>query len=91
MPAGPLADADEAWAGKFLYDPAKIEAPTLIIRGEWDIVTRNDDAHWLYQALRSARIKRDVLISRGTHVMHLERSRFQLYREVQTFLEANDQ
>src|SRR4051812_47417970 len=49
-----------------------------------------EDAHRLYQAMRTAPLKRDVVISRGTHVMHLEESRFQLYREAQTFLEGND-
>jgi pimeloyl-ACP methyl ester carboxylesterase len=90
VPYGPLADLDLVWSGTFPYDPAQINAATLIIRGEWDSVTTNDDAHWLYNHLRSTPIKRDVVISRGTHVMHLEESRFQLYREVQTFLAGND-
>ncbi|MGH9842803.1 MAG: alpha/beta fold hydrolase, partial [Blastocatellia bacterium] len=90
IPYGPIADSDEAWNGKLAYDPAKILAPTLIARGEWDSVTTDEDAHWLYRAMRNAALKRDVVISRGTHVMHLEESRFQLYREVQIFLEGND-
>jgi len=90
VPYGPVADIDSMWSGNFAYDPAAIRAPVLIIRGEWDNVTTNEDAHWLYQSLRNAPIKRDVVISRGTHVMHLEASRFQLYREVQTFLAGND-
>lgn len=90
VPYGPRADLIAAHNGSFAYDPAKIKAPTLVVRGEWDSVTTNEDAHWLYQALRNAPLKRDVVISRGTHVMHLEESRFQLYREVQIFLEAND-
>jgi hypothetical protein len=32
-----------------------------------------------------------VKISRGTHLMHLETSRYALYREAQLFLEARDQ
>ncbi|HKX32557.1 MAG TPA: alpha/beta fold hydrolase [Blastocatellia bacterium] len=90
VPNGPVADLEDSWHGRFVYDPAKIESPVLIIRGEWDTVTTYRDAQWLYQSLRSAPIKRDVVISRGTHVMHLEQSRFQLYREVQTFLEGHD-
>jgi pimeloyl-ACP methyl ester carboxylesterase len=90
VPNGPLADIEDAWHGRFIYDPVKIESPVLIIRGEWDTITTYEDAQWLYQAMRSAPLKRDVVISRGTHVMHLEQSRYQLYREVQTFLEAND-
>ena len=90
VPNGPDADAADAWSGKFPYDPAKIKSPTLIIRGEWETVTRDDDAHWLYKALSTAPIKRDVVINRATHVMHLEKSRYQVYREVQVFLEGRD-
>jgi branched-chain amino acid transport system substrate-binding protein len=90
VPSGPAADINLAWSGTFPYDPTKIIVPTLIVRGEWDTVTKNEDAHWLYDNLRNAPIRRDVVISRGTHVMHLEESRFQLYREVQIFLEGND-
>ena len=87
VPNGPMADIEDAWHGKPIYDPAKIQSPVLIIRGEWDTVTTDEDAQWLYQALRSAPIKRDIVISRGTHVMHLEESRFQLYHGVRTFLD----
>ena len=90
VPNGPESDAAEAWSGKFPYDPAKIKSPTLIIRGEWEMVTRDEDAHWLYKALSGAPIKRDVVINRATHVMHLEKSRYQVYREVQVFLEGRD-
>jgi pimeloyl-ACP methyl ester carboxylesterase len=90
VPNGPGADIREAWSGHLPYDPARITAPTLIVRGAWDVVTRDDDARWLYDALTAAPLKRDVKIDRGTHVMHLENSRRQLYREVSTFLAAND-
>ncbi|MEW6732021.1 MAG: alpha/beta fold hydrolase [Acidobacteriota bacterium] len=90
IPYGPVADADAAWSGEFVYNPSAIKAPTLIIRGEWDIVTTYEDAAWLYKALSSTVWKRDVVISRGTHVMHLEESRFQLYHEVQLFLEEKE-
>lgn len=90
VPNGPAADIHQAWSGRLPYDPARITAPTLIVRGEWDGVTSDADARWLYDALRGAPLKRDVKISRGTHVMHLEESRHQLYREVGTFLAGDD-
>jgi len=90
VPGGPDADAKDAWTGKFIYDPSKIQSPTLIIRGEWETITTDEDAHWLYKALTNAPIKRDVLINGATHVMHLEKSRYQVYREVQSFLEGGD-
>lgn len=90
VPGGPNADIAEAWSGRLPYDPARITAPVLIVRGEWDTVTRDADARWLYDALVRAPLKRDVKISRGTHVMHLEASRRQLYVEVAAFLDGED-
>jgi len=90
VPNGPGADVTDAWNGQLAYDPARISAPTLIVRGAWDVVTTDADARWLYDALTGAPIKRDVKIDRATHVMHLERGRHQLYREVSTFLAARD-
>ena len=44
-PSGAVADVREYWtAGKSLYDPATICAPTLITRGTWDVDVRRDMA-----------------------------------------------
>ena len=59
-------------------------------RQEWDSLVTDDDAHWLFQALKRSVIKRDVKISKATHLMHLEQSRFALYREAHTFLNGGD-
>ena len=90
VPSGPDADVEDAWSGKLGYDPAAITAPVLIVRGEWDKVAKDADAEWLYNSLTHSPLKRDVKISRATHVMHLEASRYQLYREVATFLSGGD-
>lgn len=89
-PLGPEADASDAWSGTLAYDPGKITAPVLVIRGEWDSITTDDDARWLFDALRAAPLRRDVKISRATHVMQLEEARFQLYAEVASFLGEAD-
>lgn len=86
VPSGPAADYGEALQGRLGYDPRAILAPTLIIRGEWDTVTTPTVATWLYERLTRARDRRLVLLSRGTHVMHLESGRTALYREVALFL-----
>lgn len=88
IPNGPSADVADAWSGRLPYDPSLITAPVLIVRGDWDVVTKDADAAWLWSALRHARVKRDVKIARGTHVMHLERNRAALFDEVGTFLSA---
>jgi pimeloyl-ACP methyl ester carboxylesterase len=90
IPSGATHDIADALAGHLAYDPASITAPVAIIRGEWDSLVTDADARWLFDALKYAAIKRDIKISRATHLMHLEQNRFALYRETQTFLDARD-
>ena len=91
VPTGPVQEIAEAFAGQLAYNPASIISPIAIIRGAWDSIVTDSDAQWLFDALENAPIKRDVKISRGTHLMHLEESRYAVYREAQTFLDAGDQ
>jgi len=86
VPSGPLQDIAAARAGELAYDPGLIRAPVAILRGEWDSLVTDVDARWLYDALRASPIRRDVKVSRATHLMHLEESRYQLYREAACFL-----
>jgi pimeloyl-ACP methyl ester carboxylesterase len=89
-PSGPWYDIGRAWAGDFPYDPAQVHAPVTIIRGEWDSMCNEGDAAWLFTRFASP-IRRDVKISRATHLMHLEASRRALYRETLTFLLGRDE
>jgi len=59
----------------------------LIIFGEWVAVATEEGGTRLFDALSGAERKRLVFIGRGTHVLQLEPVRFELYREVQVFLE----
>ncbi|HWY53173.1 MAG TPA: alpha/beta fold hydrolase [Terriglobales bacterium] len=90
-PTGPVQEIAEAHAGQLAYDPGLIKAPAAIIRGEWDHLVTDDDARWLFGALKNSPIKRDIKISHATHLMHLERNRYALYREAQQFLDGGDQ
>lgn len=86
-PAGPVVDIDDAWNGHFPYDPATVRAPTLIVRGEWDNVTRDEDADWLVKAMKNVPGgARDVKLPRGAHRMHLEDNRQALFDAVGAFL-----
>ena len=89
-PSGAFQDIYDAWAGELAYDPALVRASVAIIRGEWDGMSTEQDAKWLFDALKSSPIRRIVIISRGTHLMHLEESRYALYRETEAFLADND-
>jgi pimeloyl-ACP methyl ester carboxylesterase len=90
VPSGPWQDIAAAWAGEISYDPGLICSPIAIIRGEWDSLITDADARWLFDALEASPMRRDMKISRGTHLMHLEQSRYALYRETQAFLEGHD-
>ena len=87
-PSGPWFDIGCAWAGDLAYEPARVRAPVAIIRGEWDSMCTDADAAWLFGAFTSSPIRRDVKIGRGTHLMHLEASRYALYRETQNSSQA---
>jgi pimeloyl-ACP methyl ester carboxylesterase len=90
VPSGPFQDIYDAWAGELAYDPGLVRAPVAIIRGEWDGMCTDRDARWLFDTLSASPMRRDVKISRATHLMHLEASRCALYRETEAFLSARD-
>jgi pimeloyl-ACP methyl ester carboxylesterase len=86
-PNGVMQDFAELWAqGKPTYDPAAIRASTLLVVGEWDVVTPPIMAQTLYTKLTNARERRLVILSEGTHFMPIEKHRMRLIREVQNFL-----
>jgi pimeloyl-ACP methyl ester carboxylesterase len=76
---------------RLAYDPGLIRAPVAIIRGEWGSLATDADARWLFDALKASPVKRDVKIGHATHLMHLEKNRYALYREAQAFLDVGDQ
>jgi pimeloyl-ACP methyl ester carboxylesterase len=90
VPSGAFQDIFDAWAGTLVYDPQHVCAPIAIIRGEWDAYCTDADAGWLFNEFASP-IKRDIKISRGTHLMHLEATRYALYRESIAFLDGDDE
>jgi pimeloyl-ACP methyl ester carboxylesterase/heme-degrading monooxygenase HmoA len=86
FPAGPEQDINDLDFNQQFYDPAKIISPTLLIRGEWDSHPSNEDEGRLFSRLVNTSNKKYVVIEKGTHVMHLEKSRTQLYDEVLNFI-----
>jgi len=90
-PLGPFSEIIKAWHGQLAYDPSQVRCPVAIIRGEWDGLIPDADAAWLFDAFKASPIKRDIKISRATHLMHLEAMRYALYRESIAFLLAGDE
>lgn len=89
FPSGPNQDVEDLLHNLPYYTPSKILAPTLLVRGEWDKYPSDDDFKQLFSALKNASFKKYVVIKNGTHVMHLEKSRFALYDEVLSFINSH--
>jgi pimeloyl-ACP methyl ester carboxylesterase len=85
IPNGPQADIMAAASGELPYDPHRVVAPTLIVRGAWDNLCRDADAAWLLNAL-GAKEKKDVVIPAATHLMHLEQGREGLFAATANWL-----
>jgi pimeloyl-ACP methyl ester carboxylesterase len=86
IPNGPGADILAAHSGALAYNPGRVRAPMLIVRGVWDHLCRNADAGWLLSKLGSTE-KADVIVPAATHLMHLERGREGLFKATADWLE----
>ena len=64
-PTGPVQDTQEYFfAGKPLWEPSEIKAPTLIVVGEWDGLLQVSQA--VFDRLTNTAYKRLVQIGQGT-------------------------
>jgi pimeloyl-ACP methyl ester carboxylesterase len=87
-PNGSLQDIRDYWyAGKPYWDPSRVSAPTLVVRGESDAVTTLAHTMGVFNALANAHPKRMVVVGQGSHMVLIEKNREQLFREVQLFLD----
>jgi pimeloyl-ACP methyl ester carboxylesterase len=85
-PSGPLQDIEDLLHNKPYYDPSKIEVPVLIVRGEWDDYPDNNDNEVLFKAIEHSPYKKYVVIEKSSHIIHWEKSRYELYDETLHFL-----
>lgn len=72
-----------------LFMPSKITCPVLVIRGAWDKTSTANMSKTVYEKLFNAVWKKYVTIPEATHFLFLEKNRFELYRQVTTFLTEN--
>jgi pimeloyl-ACP methyl ester carboxylesterase len=87
-PSGAVLDVREYWtAGRPFYDPGRITVPVLLTHAEWDADVTIDRTLALFLRLTGARYRRWVEIGEGTHMVVLERNRWQLIAAIQAFLE----
>ena len=89
-PNGVMRDLNESWAkGKPTYDASAIKAPTLLVVGEWDVITPPEQALGLFKRLTNAKDRRVMVLPEGSHCMGIEKNRLHLINEVQNFLEES--
>lgn len=86
IPNGSQADLAAIASGRFVYDPGRITAPTLIVMGEWDEIATLSGAEWLLRSLHRAPERRLTIIGRGSHTIQFEQERTQLYHVIASFL-----
>lgn len=87
-PCGALVDLFEIFNGRPLYDPKRIDIPTLIVRGCDDTTSTQSDALQLFDALK-AKKKRLMTISPGSHFLCIERNAMDLFGEIDLFFKQN--
>jgi alpha-beta hydrolase superfamily lysophospholipase len=77
-------------AGKPLWDPSGVTVPALVVRGEWDAVTRVAETQAVFDRLKNAPSRRMIEIGGGSHMIFIEKNREELFREVQSFLDESN-
>lgn len=85
-PMGPLVDLYYIWTSRPLFDASRIQVPTLLIRGDRDAFA---DPTFL-ERLTRAPYRREVVIADATHWLIYETNHWQLFREVQNFLDEQE-
>jgi pimeloyl-ACP methyl ester carboxylesterase len=85
-PNGVLEDSFYQATGRPLWNAANIYAPTLVIGGDFDTWSFQEDRAGLIRELVHAPVKHNVLIHNATHFVIFENKRFEFFGEVLKFL-----
>ena len=86
-PSGAIHDIREYWAAnRPFYNPGEIRVPVLLIRAEWDVDVTFDTARDFFGRLTAAPYRRWIEIGQGTHMVILEKNRWQAVSSIIEFL-----
>jgi len=86
-PNGVLEDSFYQATGRPLWNAANIYAPTLVIGGNYDTWSFQEDREGLMRNLIHAASKKNVLIPDATHFVLFEKKRFEFFNAVLKFLQ----
>ncbi|MDA1000363.1 MAG: alpha/beta fold hydrolase [bacterium] len=85
---GLMADHYDRTQGKTIVRPGKVRSAALLIRGEHDRVSPENEVSRLFAELKNTAGKRYVVMGDATHFVQFEKRREALFGEVQNFLES---
>jgi pimeloyl-ACP methyl ester carboxylesterase len=89
-PAGAIQDIREYWSvNRPFYDPGQIRVPVLLIHAEWDVDVPLDTARDFFSRLTAAPYRRWIEIGQGTHMIILEKNRWQAVNSIVEFLDEH--
>ena len=87
-PNGVLEDSFMQATGRSLWNASSIYVPTLLIAGEFDTWSYNEDREGLMRDLTNAPVKKHVVIKNATHFVLFEKPRMEFFGEIDAFLKA---
>jgi pimeloyl-ACP methyl ester carboxylesterase len=85
-PNGVLEDSFYQATGRPLWNAANIYVPTLVIGGDYDTWSFQEDREGLMKALAHAPSKKNVVIHDATHFVLFEKHRMEFFDEVLKFI-----
>lgn len=85
-PNGVLEDSFYQATARPLWNAANIYAPTLVIGGNFDTWSFQEDREGLMRALVHAPVKENILITDATHFVIFEKKRFEFFEAILKFL-----
>jgi pimeloyl-ACP methyl ester carboxylesterase len=89
-PSGAIQDIREYWAaGRPFYDPGEIRVPVLLVHAEWDVDVTFDTTRDFFSRLTKAPYRRWIEIGQGTHMVVLEKNRWQAVNSIVEFLSGD--
>jgi pimeloyl-ACP methyl ester carboxylesterase len=88
-PNGVLEDSFMQATGRRIWNASSIYVPTLIIGGDFDTWSYQEDRELLMRDLTNAPVKKNVLMKNATHFVLFERQRFDFFNEIAGFLKEN--
>jgi pimeloyl-ACP methyl ester carboxylesterase len=86
-PSGAIQDIREYWAaGRPFYDPGEIRVPVLLVHADWDVDVTFDTTRDFFSRLTTTPYRRWIEIGQGTHMVILEKNRWQAVNSIVEFL-----